>query len=125
MPAHAGKKGSSGPNSEGLLPSCKNIAATLCNSAELKPFLRTITPPKFTLDTNPPSLHTTNLYIDNSGAIEMSTANGPTRRSKDIDFQHHFTNGQVQNGQIRPVKVSTLDQKADLFTSTQARQVRS
>jgi hypothetical protein len=57
-----------------------------------------------TLDTKPTSLHTTNLRIDNSGAIAMSTANGPTRRSKHIDIQYHFINEQVQNGQIRPVK---------------------
>jgi hypothetical protein len=68
-----------------------------------------------TLDTNPTSLHTTNLHIDYSGAIAMSNANAPTKRSKHIDIQHHFINEQVQNGQIRPVKVSTMDQKADTF----------
>jgi hypothetical protein len=71
---------------------------------------------KITLDTNPTSLHTTNLHIDNSGAIAMSTANGPTRRSKHIYIQHHFINEQVENGQIRPAKVSIVDQKADMFT---------
>jgi hypothetical protein len=42
---------------------------------------------KISLDTNATSLHATNLHIDNSGAIAMSTANGPTRRSSILTFK--------------------------------------
>jgi hypothetical protein len=71
---------------------------------------------RISLDTNATSLHTTYLRIDNSGAISMSTANGPTRGSKHIDIRHHFIDEQVKNGQRRPVKVSIVDEKADMFT---------
>jgi hypothetical protein len=52
MPPHPGTKRSSGPNSEGPLPSAlyrlltvsKTFATAFCNSAKAEPFLQTVTP---------------------------------------------------------------------------------
>jgi hypothetical protein len=73
------------------------------------------------LDITPTPLQSTKLHIDNSGAIAMSTSNGPTRRSKHVDIQHHFLNEQVQAGVIRPTNVPIAEQKADLFTKPLAK----
>jgi hypothetical protein len=81
---------------------------------------------KITLDTNLTSLHTINLHIDNSGAITMSTANGPTRRSKHIGIQHHFINEQVQKRADTTSQSLHLGSEGGLvYKSIQARQVRS
>jgi hypothetical protein len=45
---------------------------------------------RINLDVTPTPLQSTKLHIDSSGAIAMSTSNGPTRRSKHVDIQHHF-----------------------------------
>lgn len=70
------------------------------------------------IDGDPTALKSRILRIDNTGAIAMSTANGPTRRSKHIDISHHFLNEMVQKREILPQKIGTNDQKADMFTKS-------
>ena len=61
-------------------------------------------------------LEATTLHIDNTGAIAMILADGPTRRSKHIDIKHHSINERARLGIIAPTKIHTSQQKADLFT---------
>ena len=66
-------------------------------------------------------LEATTLHIDNTGAIEMILADGPTRRSKHIDIKHHSINERARLGIIEPTKIHTSQQKADIFTKGLAR----
>jgi hypothetical protein len=74
---------------------------------------------KITLDSNPTSLHSINLHIDNSGAIAKSTADGPTRRSKHTDIQHHFINEQVQKTDTTSQSLHRGSESGHVYKSTQ------
>ena len=76
-------------------------------------------PTPFFLTDHP--LEPTRLHIDNSGAICMIQANGPTRRSKHIDIKHHAVNERARRGVIVPTKVHATQQKADFFTKCLSR----
>ncbi len=54
--------------------------------------------------------------MDNTAAISMATANGPTTRSKHIDSKAHFLREQLKKGTIRTIYVQSNQQIADLFT---------
>jgi len=77
------------------------------------------TPTPFYITDHP--LEPTRLHIDNSGAICMIQANGPTRRSKHIDIKHHAVNERTRRGVIVPTKVHTTQQKADFLTKCLSR----
>lgn len=82
-------------------------------AAEWRIHLHTAPTPFFMTD-HP--LEPTRLHIDNSGAISMIQANGPTRRSKHVDIKHHAVNERARLGIIVPTKVHTTQQKADFLT---------
>jgi hypothetical protein len=43
----------------------------------------------------------TAISVDNTGAIAMANAEGPTKRTKHIDVQHHYVQQQVAAGVIK------------------------
>jgi hypothetical protein len=64
----------------------------------------------------PVSTPTTAISVDNTGAIAMANAEGPTKRTKHIDVQHHYVQQQVAAGVIKLRQVPTTEQKADFLT---------
>jgi hypothetical protein len=50
------------------------------------------------------------------GAINMARCEGPTKRTKHIDVQHHYLQEQVASNAFRLQQVSTADQMADFIT---------
>ena len=56
------------------------------------------------------------LLIDNTSAIAMRRANGPTTRSKHIDTRAHYLRERVKNKSIAAVHIPTTQHVADLLT---------
>jgi hypothetical protein len=56
------------------------------------------------------------LRVDNTGAIAMARASGPTARTKHLDVRYHYIQDVVRNGTALLQHVDTKDQKADAFT---------
>ena len=58
------------------------------------------------------------LKIDNTGAIALANANGPTKRTKHLDVRYHYIQQQVQRKVFAIDHVNTENQLADPFTKT-------
>lgn len=56
------------------------------------------------------------LCIDNSGAIDMSNANGPTTRSKHIDIKAHYISERIRKGDLYTKQIPTNERIVDNFT---------
>ena len=56
------------------------------------------------------------IYIDNTGAIDMSTTQVSNKRTKHIDIRHHLIRDSYEDGTIFPLHVPTEENTADLFT---------
>ena len=56
------------------------------------------------------------LREDNRSAISFSQHPGDHRRTKHIDYRHHFVREKVQSNDIMLEYIETLDQLADIFT---------
>ena len=62
---------------------------------------------------NLPSFH---LYVDNQGAIFLSSNPVQEGRTKHIDIPYHYIRECVQEDLIRLFYIGTNDQRADIFT---------
>lgn len=58
----------------------------------------------------------TKVFVDNTAALAMTMANGPTTRSKHIDTRARYIQQQVQRQRILPTHISGTQQLADMFT---------
>ena len=56
------------------------------------------------------------LHVDNSAALSLSTTLVSNKRSKHIDIRYHFLRDLHQRGCIKPTKIHTDDNTADIFT---------
>jgi transposase InsO family protein len=56
------------------------------------------------------------LHVDNSAALSLSTTLISNKRSKHIDIRYHFLRDLHQRGCIKPTKIHTDDNNADIFT---------
>jgi hypothetical protein len=56
------------------------------------------------------------LYMDNKGAIDLTTALGATKRSKHIDIRYHYVRDMVNQGVISIRQVPSAEMAADGFT---------
>lgn len=97
-----------------------NATATL--RVDEKPY---ISQPNHLKTTNDPlDQPTFALKVDNKGAIDISHAAGPKKRTKHIDFKYHSVQQKVRGKALSLEKVLTLDQRADfLKKKPQARSI--
>jgi hypothetical protein len=56
------------------------------------------------------------IHVDNSGAIDMAYASGPTKRTKHLDVRHHYIQQCVARRVLRLQQCTTDEQLADVFT---------
>jgi hypothetical protein len=57
------------------------------------------------------------MYEDNTACIEWgNNVIGRRERAKHIDIRKHFAHEVIQNGVMRPIKVPTAQQMADILT---------
>lgn len=56
------------------------------------------------------------LSLENKGALDMAHASGPTKRTKHIDFKHHYIQEQVHTRALPLRQIPTAAQLADIFT---------
>ena len=56
------------------------------------------------------------LHVDNSAALALATTLVTNKRTKHIDIRYHFLRELHQNGIIKPTKIHTDDNNADIFT---------
>lgn len=61
------------------------------------------------------------LYVDNQGAIFLSSNPAQEGRTKHIEIPYHFIRECVQEGLIEPFYIGTGEQKADIFTKNLTR----
>ncbi len=59
----------------------------------------------------------TPVYKDNTACIEWGNdVLGRCEQAKHIDIHKHFAHEVIRNGEMKPIKVSTTSQLADIFT---------
>ena len=63
------------------------------------------------------------IFEDNNGALILASMPRMTPRSKHIAVKYHFFRTHVEKGDIRILKISSEDQKADIFTKGLGRQI--
>ena len=63
------------------------------------------------------------VFEDNNGALILASSPRMTPRSKHIAVKYHFFRSHVANGHIKIIKISTTEQKADIFTKGLVRTV--
>jgi hypothetical protein len=56
------------------------------------------------------------MHMDNKGAIDLTTSDVKTKRSKHIDIRYHYTRDMVAQGIIQIRQIPTADMVADGFT---------
>ena len=56
------------------------------------------------------------MHVDNTAAIALATTLVANKRTKHIDIRYHFLRELYQNGIIKPTKIHTDDNNADIFT---------
>ena len=56
------------------------------------------------------------LHVDNSAALALATTLVTNKRTKHIDIRYHFLRELHHNGIIKPTKIHTDDNNADIFT---------
>jgi hypothetical protein len=57
------------------------------------------------------------MYEDNTTRIEWgNNVIGRRERAKHIDIRKHFAHEVIRNGEMKPIKVSTTSQLADILT---------
>ena len=63
------------------------------------------------------------VFEDNNGALILASSPRMTPRSKHIAVKYHFFRSHNANGHIKIIKISTTEQKADIFTKGLVRTV--
>jgi hypothetical protein len=53
------------------------------------------------------------IYMDNKGAIDLTTSDMQTKRSKHIDIRYHYTRDMVDQGIIQIKQIPTANMVAD------------
>jgi hypothetical protein len=53
------------------------------------------------------------MYMDNKGAIDLTTSDMQTKRSKHIDIRYHYTRDMVDQAIIQIKQIPTADMVAD------------
>jgi hypothetical protein len=56
------------------------------------------------------------MYMDNKGAIDLTTSDMQTKRSKHIDIRYHYTRDMVDQGIIQIKQIPTANMVADSCT---------
>jgi hypothetical protein len=56
------------------------------------------------------------IYMDNKGAINLTTSDMQTKRSKHINIRYHYTRDMVDQGIIQIKQIPTADMVADSYT---------
>jgi hypothetical protein len=69
-----------------------------------------------------PSPDPTKLHIDNATALIMATDEGTAARRRHINIRHHKLREWVAEGIIKPCKIDTREQLADIFTKALGRE---
>jgi hypothetical protein len=59
-----------------------------------------------------------NLYVDNQAAVALISEHtaGQSGRTKHVDVQYQFVRDRYQRGDVSVEFVSTVEQRADMFT---------
>jgi hypothetical protein len=65
------------------------------------------------------------MYMDNKGAINLTTSDMQTKRSKHIDIRYHYTRDMVDQGIIQIKQIPTADMVADGCTKPQGPEAHS